>query len=165
MRPIYKTMVMAAALIACTVQANAQKPANVPAKITAAQQQPQKPVLYLDSASAARLKVLQEKVKGIDKRLKDQEKNLNKVYRDVTPATEEMLNNREDSIYLSILSEKRNVELEMAEVKKTGKIRAQQIAAQQQATLQPVVTAQPARPGKPSKPNFPRRRPVKPSKK
>ena len=165
MRPIYKTMVMAAALAACTVQANAQKPASVPAKITAAQQQPQKPVLYLDSASAVRLKVLQEKVKGIDKRLKDQEKNLNKVYRDVTPATEEMLNNREDSVYLSILSEKRTVEMEMTELRKAGRKRAQQIAAQQQPSLQPLTTAQPSRPVKPSKPNFPRKRPGKPSKK
>jgi len=102
---------------------------------------------------------------GIDKRLKDQEKNLNKVYRDVTPATEEMLNNREDSVYLSILSEKRTVEMEMTELRKAGRKRAQQISAQQQSSLQPLTTAQPSRPVKPSKPNFPRKRPGKPSKK
>lgn len=72
-----------------------------------------------DEESVAKLKVLQARLNRMDAKLKQQAANLNKTYNDVTPEVQENLNDREDSIYLAILSQKRTIELEMKEVKKS----------------------------------------------
>ena len=63
-------------------------------------------------------KVLQARLNRADAKLKEQSANLNKTYNNVTPEVQEDLNNREDSIYLELLSKKRTIELEIAELKK-----------------------------------------------
>lgn len=73
-----------------------------------------------DTATTSRINVLQNKIKVLDAKIAQQEKKLNRVYRDVTVDTELQLNQREDSIYLSMLSERCELNLTMKELKAKG---------------------------------------------
>lgn len=73
-----------------------------------------------DTATTSRINVLQNKIKVLDAKIAQQEKMLNRVYRDVTVDTELQLNQREDSIYLSMLSERCELNLTMKELKAKG---------------------------------------------
>lgn len=64
------------------------------------------------------LRLLQAKANDVNNRLKTQATKLNKTYNEVDPIIEERMNDREDSIYLTLLSEKRNYELQINEIKK-----------------------------------------------
>ena len=72
-----------------------------------------------DEETASKIKMAQVRLNRIDAKLKQQSGNLNKTYNNVTPAVQEELNNREDSIYLELLSQKRVTELEIKELKKS----------------------------------------------
>lgn len=65
------------------------------------------------------LRLLQAKANDVNSRMKVQATKLNKTYNEVDPMIEERMNDREDSIYITLLSEKRNYELQMEEIKKT----------------------------------------------
>lgn len=70
------------------------------------------------------VKLLQAKANDVNAKLKAQAAKLNKNYNEVDPFIEEQMNDREDSIYLKLLSEKRLYELQIAEIKKAEKIKA-----------------------------------------
>lgn len=70
------------------------------------------------------VKLLQAKANDVNAKLKAQAARLNKKYNEVDPFIEEQMNDREDSVYLKLLSEKRLYELQIAEIKKAEKIKA-----------------------------------------
>lgn len=77
------------------------------------------------------LKLLQAKANDVNAKLKVQAAKLNKTYNEVNPDIEEQMNDKEDSIYLSLLSEKRTYELQMEEIKKAERTKKAQASAAQ----------------------------------
>ncbi|MBP5258295.1 MAG: hypothetical protein K6A98_05470 [Prevotella sp.] len=59
------------------------------------------------------------RLKSVDAQLKAQQANLNKTYSNVSPEVQEELNDKEDFKYLELLSQKRTIELEIKELKKS----------------------------------------------
>lgn len=86
-------------------------------------------ILWANTAMAqsdvtTEVKLLQAKANDVNAKLKVQASKLNKRYNEVDPFIEEQMNDREDSIYLKLLSEKRDYELQIAEIKKAEKAKA-----------------------------------------
>lgn len=86
-------------------------------------------ILWANTAMAqsdvtTEVKLLQAKANDVNAKLKAQASKLNKRYNEVDPFIEEQMNDREDSIYLKLLSEKRDYELQIAEIKKAEKAKA-----------------------------------------
>lgn len=107
MKTILSKTLVIVALFSCTVVSGAFAQ-NTLEKVT-----------VNDEETASKIKLAQVRLNRIDAKLKQQTGNLNKTYNNVTPAVQEELNNREDSIYLELLSQKRVVELEIKELQKS----------------------------------------------
>lgn len=90
------------------------------------------------------VKLLQAKANDVNAKLKAQAAKLNKKYNEVNPFIEEQMNDREDSLYLELLSEKRVYELQIAEIKKAEKIKkakeaSSTVSADTKTTTTPVI--------------------------
>ena len=107
MKTIFSKTIVLAALFSCTALTNAFAQTTL------------ETVNVNDEETASKIKMAQVRLNRIDAKLKQQSGNLNKTYNNVTPAVREELNNREDSIYLELLSQKRVTELEIKELKKS----------------------------------------------
>jgi len=100
--------------------------------------------------ATTRLKLLQSKANDVNNQLKAQSAKLNKKYNEVDPYIEEQMNDREDSIYLGLLSQKRVYELQMSEIKKAERIKKAkaEAAAATETTTKVVVAKKGATPRK-----------------
>lgn len=74
--------------------------------------------MMAQSDVTTQVKLLQAKANDVNAKLKTQAAKLNQKYNEVNPFIEEQMNDREDSLYLELLSEKRVYELQIAEIKK-----------------------------------------------
>lgn len=89
------------------------------------------------------VKLLQAKANDVNAKLKAQAAKLNKNYNEVDPFIEEQMNDREDSIYLKLLSEKRVYELQIAEIKKAEKKKAAKANSSEVSTKSQTTTSTP----------------------
>lgn len=90
--------------------------------------------IMAQSDISTQLSLLQAKANDVNAQLKAQAANLNKRYNEVNPFIEEQMNDKEDSIYLGLLSEKRVYELQIAELKKAEKIKQAKAVSTQAST-------------------------------